>query len=223
MKKVLILISGGIDSPVAACKLIKAGYDISLIHFYNQTNTSQGVKEKIEKLAEVLKAHEVDLHQHSFGKAKTQKKIKLYIIPFQDVQMEIIKQVPAKYRMLVYRRFMYRIAEQIAKKNKIKFLATGDSLAQVASQTLDNMRAISMATKLEILRPLLGFDKQEIMTIAKEIGTYEISIMPYADCCSYMIADHPETRASPELVDKQEENLKIKKLVAQAIKKKEVA
>ncbi len=209
MKKVLVLISGGIDSPVAACKLIKAGYEISLVHFYNQTNTSQGVKEKIEKLAEILRAY--------------QKKIKLYIVPFQELQMEIIKQVPAKYRMLVYRRFMYRIAEQIAKKNKIKFLATGDSLAQVASQTLDNMRSIGIATKMEILRPLLGFDKQEIMTIAKQIGTYETSIMPYADCCSYMIADHPETRASPELVDKQEESLKIKKLVASALKKKEVA
>ena len=208
MPKALVLISGGIDSPVAAYKLINAGYDVSLIHFYNQTNTSQGVKEKIEKLAEILKTR--------------QKKIKLYIIPFQDVQMEIIKQVPAKYRMLVYRRFMLRIAEEVARKNKIKFLATGDSLAQVASQTLDNMRSIGIATKMEILRPLLGFDKQEIMTIAKEIGTYEISIMPYADCCSYMIADHPETRASPELVDKQEENLKIKKLIFKALKEREV-
>lgn len=208
MKKVLVLISGGIDSPVAAYKLIKAGYQISLIHFYNKTATGEGVKDKIKKLAEVLKAH--------------QKDIKLYVIPFQDVQMEIIKQVPAKYRMLVYRRFMYRIAEQIAKKDKIKFLATGDSLAQVASQTMDNMRAISAATRMEILRPLLGFDKQEIMAIAKEIGTYEISIMPYADCCSYMIADHPETHASIEAVDKLEENLKIKKMVAAAIKKKEV-
>ena len=208
MKKVLVLISGGIDSPVAAYKLIKAGYDVSLIHFYNQTNTSQGVKEKIVKIVEVLKVH--------------QKKIKLYIIPFQDVQMEIIKQVPAKYRMLVYRRFMVRIAEEIAKNNKIKFLATGDSLAQVASQTLDNMRSIGIATKMEILRPLLGFDKQEIMTIAKEIETYEISIMPYQDCCSYMIAEHPETRSQPEQVDELEKNLNIKKLVNDAVKKKEV-
>lgn len=182
--RVISLISGGIDSPVAAFMMMKRGCEVLLVHFFNQTLHSPKVRQKIKMLAEKL--------------AEYQGEIRLYMVPFQDIQMEIIKTVPPKLRMVVYRRSMIRMANIIAEKEGCKGIVTGDSLSQVASQTLDNVNVVYSASKLAILSPLIGMDKEEIVNIAKKIGTYEISIMPYEDCCSFMIARHPETKARLE-------------------------
>ncbi len=186
--RVVALISGGIDSPVAAFMAMKRGCEIIAVHFFNQTMHSPKVREKIRTLAQKL--------------AEFQGEVRLYMVPFQDVQMEIIKNVPPKLRMLVYRRSMMRMANIIAEREKCRGIVTGDSLSQVASQTLENLNVIYSASKIVVLPPLIGMDKEEIIQLARKIGTYEISIQPYDDCCSFMIAKHPETRARLEDVVK---------------------
>ncbi len=186
--RVVALISGGIDSPVAAFMAMKRGCEIIAVHFFNQTMHSPKVREKIRMLAQKL--------------AEFQGEVRLYMVPFQDVQMEIIKNVPPKLRMLVYRRSMMRMANIIAEREKCRGIVTGDSLSQVASQTLENLNVIYSASKIVVLPPLIGMDKEEIIQLARKIGTYEISIQPYDDCCSFMIAKHPETRARLEDVVK---------------------
>ena len=178
--KVISLISGGIDSPVSAFMIMKRGCEVIAVHFFNSTLHSPEVREKIKMIAEKLS----EFHE-----------IRLYMVPFEDIQREIIRLIPSKYRMVVYRRSMMRMANIIAEKEDAKAIVTGDSLSQVASQTLDNLNVIYNASSLPVLSPLIGMDKEEIIEVAKKIGTYEISILPYEDCCSLMIAKHPETRA----------------------------
>lgn len=206
--KVISLISGGIDSPVSSWLMMKKGCEIILLHFHSFPLVSKASIEKVKELAKVL--------------AKYQKRIKIYFIPFSDIQMKIRTKIPAKYRIILYRRFMFRIAEEIAKIEKAKALVTGESLAQVSSQTMQNILVIEEVTKLPILRPLIGMDKVEIINLAKKIGTYEISIKPQEDCCMLFIPKHPSTRAKLEVIKKNEKKLKIKKLVKEAIKNKEV-
>ncbi|MEM4244695.1 MAG: tRNA 4-thiouridine(8) synthase ThiI, partial [Candidatus Nanoarchaeia archaeon] len=154
--------------------------------------------------------------------SKHQKKTKLYLIPFQDVQKEIIKVVPSRYRMIVYRRTMFKIAEKILKKEKAQGFVTGDNLGQVASQTLNNISVIFKATKQVIATPLIGEDKVDIVKKAREIGTYEVSIRPYNDCCTYFNAKHPETRSELKTVEGFEKNLKIEKIIDKAFKQAEI-
>lgn len=201
--KLIALISGGIDSPVAAWQMMDLGCKVILVHFHNYTATDATVKEKIIKLAEVL--------------SKYQPKIKLYLVPFKDIQTEIIKFVPSKMRMIITRRMMLRIASKILEKEKAKALITGDNLAQVASQTLENINVIYRAAKHTILTPLLGENKEDIIKTAKKIGTYELSILPYSDCCSFLVDKHPETKAKLEKVEAVEKNLKINKLMNNAL------
>ncbi|MEM3927628.1 MAG: tRNA uracil 4-sulfurtransferase ThiI [Archaeoglobaceae archaeon] len=189
--KVVSLISGGIDSPVASFLAMKRGCEIVAVHFFNKTLHSPEIRKKIVMLAEKLSEYQGEL--------------KLYMVPFEEVQMEIIRIVPPKLRMVVYRRSMIRMANLIAEKEKAKAIVTGDNISQVASQTLDNLNVIYSASKLAVLPPLLGFDKEEIIALAKKFGTYDISILPYEDCCSLMIAKHPETRARKEIVEEFEE------------------
>jgi thiamine biosynthesis protein ThiI len=203
MKKVITLLSGGIDSPVAAAEFLQKGIEVVLVHFYNQTPHQLGVENKIQRLAEQL------------AKLGT---VKLIVVPFKDIQFAIIKAVPAEYRMLVYRRMMFRIADKIKEQEHAEALVTGDSLGQVASQTIENMRAIYAATKSIVLHPLLGKDKREITDMAKKLGTFEISSLPYEDCCSFMIARHPATKAKVEEIEQYEKNLDIPLLVDAAIK-----
>lgn len=207
-KKLISLLSGGIDSPVAAYKMMKKGHEVIFIHFHNYTTTSGDVKNKIIDLIKVLSKH--------------QKKTKLYLVPFQETQKEIIKVVPVRYRMIIYRRMMFKIGEKILEKEKAHAFLTGDSLGQVASQTLDNISVIFKATEKIIATPLIGEDKTEIIKTAREIGTYEISIRPYNDCCTFFVAKHPETRAELKTVEEFEKNLKIKKLIKNALKKAEI-
>lgn len=195
--KVISLISGGIDSPVASFLAMKRGCEVVAAHFFNKTLHSPEVRKKIHTIAEKL--------------AEYQGSLTLYMVPFEDVQMEIIRIVPAKLRMVVYRRSMMRMANLIAENENAKAIVTGDNISQVASQTLDNLNTIYSASKLAVLPPLLGFDKEEIIALAKSIGTYEISILPYEDCCSLMVAKHPETRARKEVVEEFEEFEEIEK------------
>ena len=208
MKKVVCLLSGGIDSPVAAALFLKKGVEVVLVHFYNQTPQQEGVKSKIEQLSEQLS---------KYGK------VKLIMIPFKDIQMAIIKSVPADYRMIVYRRMMFRIAEKIMQKEVAEALVTGDSIGQVASQTLENLRTIYSATKSTVLHPLIGRDKREIMDTAKELGTLDISNLPYEDCCSFMIAKHPSTKSRISEIEQFEKNIDVEGLVKKAVTQPESA
>jgi len=191
--KVLLLLSGGIDSPVAAYQLMKRGCKVDFVHYFHE-NTG-----KIKALKKVL-----DKYQY---------KSKLWEVPFKPIQLEIIKHVHSKYRLLIYRRFMFRIAEQIAKKNKHLALATGESIAQVASQTIENISAVELVISMPTFRPLISFDKQEIINIANKIGTYVISIQSYEDCCSFLVPKHPALKATKEELDLAEKKINIKRLL----------
>ena len=202
---VVSLLSGGIDSPVASYLMMKRGCNVVFVHFHNYTSK---IEEKIEKLVAVLN--------------KYQYKSKLYMVPFFPIQEKIIEKIPETHRMIVYRRVMMRIAGKIAEKEGAKALVTGDNLAQVASQTLDNLDVIHSASNETVFSPLIGMDKNDIIDIAKKIATYDLSILPYSDCCTYMIAKHPETRAKKEEIESMEKELDIKALVDYGIEKAEV-
>ena len=198
------LISGGIDSPVASYMMMKRGAKIIFAHFKNKTINSIG-DDKIENLVKKL--------SHFQGKSK------LYIIPFEEFQKEIIAKIPSKNRMIIYRRIMFRLAEMIAKKENAKGFVTGDSLSQVASQTLENINVIYNAADYPVFSPLIGMNKQEIIDLAIKIKTYETSILPYQDCCSFLIAKHPETKARLDEILKQEENLEIDEIAKRIMTK----
>jgi|Deesub1362A_J573_1020465.scaffolds.fasta_scaffold11294_1 thiamine biosynthesis protein ThiI len=185
--KVVSLVSGGIDSPVASFMVMKRGCEIVMAHFFNRTLHSPQVRKKIHELAEVLSGYQGEM--------------RLYMVPFEEIQREIIRTVPARLRMLVYRRSMMRMANRIAERENARAIVTGDNLSQVASQTLENLNVIFSVSKLAVLSPLIGFDKEEIVSLAKRIGTYEVSILPYEDCCSLLVARHPETKAKVEDVE----------------------
>ncbi len=206
--KVISLISGGIDSPVASYLMIKQDCEVILVHFHNYTQEAYSVKKKILDLKKQLE--------------KYQPKLKLYLIPFLEMQRALLSFIPAKMRMIIYRRVMLKAAEKIMEKEGAEAFVTGDSIGQVASQTLDNINAVYEATNKPILAPLLGFDKEETIEIAKEIGTYEISIKPYEDCCSYLLAKHPETKAEIEKVKKLEEPIPLDNLIENMLEKAEI-
>ena len=189
--RVLALLSGGIDSPVAAYKMMCRGAEVSLVHFQNQTRVTAEVSEKIFDLAKVL--------------SRYQPEIKLFMVPFANIQKQIIMKVPAPYRMIVTRRIFNKIADKIARENNYLALVSGDSLGQVASQTLENMTAIYRASDLLKLAPLIGTNKKDIIDFARKIGTLDISARPYEDCCSLFVAKHPATKARLNDVLKYEE------------------
>jgi len=193
--KVLCLISGGIDSPVAAFQMMKRGAEIGLIHFQSQGAESP---QKIIDLGKTL--------------SRYQPNINLYIVPFGVWQREIIKNIPADYRMILNRRLMFKIAEFVAIRNGYRALTTGDSLGQVASQTLENLEAVYEAVKMLKLPPLIGMNKKEITDLASKIKTLAISQIPYEDCCSLFVARHPQTRAKLEHVLTMEKSLDLSAL-----------
>ena len=197
--KLISLISGGIDSPVASMMMMKRGAKIIFVHFKNRTMASGAGDDKIEKLVKTL--------SHFQGKSK------LYIVPFEDFQKEIIAKIPAKNRMIIYRRIMFKLSEIVANKENAKGFITGDSLSQVASQTLENIGVIYNSANLPIFSPLIGMNKQEIIDLAVKIKTYETSIIPYEDCCSFLIAKHPEIKAKLEEIVRQEKFLEIDKAI----------
>jgi thiamine biosynthesis protein ThiI len=199
--KVLCLLSGGIDSAVAAWLVMKRGCSADFLHFHPFRKNEEAINSKISELIRVLT-------QYSF-------KSRAHFIPATPFQFFTLN-VPPRYDLVVFRRFMLRVAERIAKREGLKAIVTGDSLGQVASQTLENLSAIEDSTSLPIFRPLLTYDKKEIIDIARKIGTYAISIKPYKDCCS-MIARHPATRAKAETVKKFEEKIAMEKLIEESL------
>lgn len=207
--KVIVLLSGGIDSPVAAWYMMKRGCQPVYLHFHSHPYTNIASQKKVERLIEVL--------------AKYQPEPKAYFVPFIDIQKEIMKKTDKKYRVIMYRRYMVRIAELLARRENAKALVTGENLAQVASQTTENMAAIEDATSMLMLRPLVGFDKQEIINKAKDMGTYEISIEPHEDCCSLFIPKHPAIKSDIQTVREAEKGISeqlIKECLDNAEKKK---
>ena len=197
--RVVSLISGGIDSPVATYRMMQRGCRVIFVHFHSapyQDNTSQ---EKVRQLLAVLTRHQF--------------LSRLYLVPFGEIQRQIVASVARPLRVVLYRRMMLRIAEAIARKEKAKALITGESLGQVASQTLDNMAVIQQAARLPILRPLVGMDKQEIIDQARRIGTFEISSIPDQDCCQLFVPKHPATKARFSEVEQDEMKFDVKELI----------
>jgi thiamine biosynthesis protein ThiI len=203
--KVVSLLSAGFDSPVASWRLMKRGARVVFVHFHSMPYTSQNSVEQVRQLVEILT-------QYQFHST-------LCIIPFADVQNEIVQQTDPKLRVLLYRRMMIRIAETIAHQMKAEALVTGEAVGQVASQTLRNIRIVDTAATLPILRPLSGMDKEETMDLARTIGTYDISKEPYDDCCSFLAPRNPETWAKPQEIIDAESNLDILHLVKSGVEK----
>ena len=201
--KVAVLLSGGIDSPVAAFKLMKRGCPVTFVHFHSYPFTNLESQEKVRQLVRLLSEYQF----HSV----------LYRVPFAETQRQIVAQTPSETRVVFYRRFMLRIAERIALQEGALALVTGDSIGQVASQTLENLSVISSTVSMPVLRPLVGDDKEEIIRMARRIGTYSISILPDVDCCSLFVPRHPETRAEIAGIERIEESLEVESLVEAAL------
>lgn len=198
--RVVSLLSGGIDSPVAACRLQKRGCEVEFVHFHSVPYLADTSQAKARALVATLVRHQFVAH--------------LWLVPFGDIQREVVLSVPPPLRVVIYRRLMARIAETLARRVGALALVTGESLGQVASQTLENLARITEAVGLPILRPLIGMDKEEIIREARAIGTYDISIEPDQDCCTLFVPPHPETRASVAAVVRAEARLDVERLVA---------
>jgi thiamine biosynthesis protein ThiI len=201
--RVACLLSGGIDSPVAAFRMMRRGCSVLLVHFHSYPILSRASQEKVREIAALLATYQL--------------RAKLLLVPFGTLQQQVVLAVPAEMRVVVYRRLMLRIAERLAVRGHARALVTGEVIGQVASQTLENMTAIAQATTLEILRPLVGMDKDEITAEAMRIGTYPISIIPDQDCCTLFTPRHPATRARLADVERAEQALPIDDMVTAAV------
>ncbi len=200
---VLCLISGGIDSPVAAYRMMKRGCKVIFVHFHGRPYLSRTSEEKVRDLVSLLTGYQL--------------KSRLHCVPFGEIQRNIVLHSPAPIRVVLYRRMMLRIAEHLAEQEQCWGLVTGDSLGQVASQTAENLRSVSEATHLPILRPLIGMDKIEITNEAQHIGTFETSIEPDQDCCTLFVPPHPNTRSRIDDVRHAERLLPIGEMVKEGI------
>ena len=203
-----LLLSGGIDSPVAGYSLMKRGVRICAIHFQSPPYTGQLAKDKVMRLAK-------ELSEYAGG-------MRVYLVPFTKCQLEIHEKCPEGLGTLITRRFMMRIANELAKKYGAQALITGESLGQVASQTMEALCCTDAVADMPVFRPLIGMDKTEIMDIAKRIGTYETSILPYEDCCTVFTPRHPITRPKLDTRPKAESKLDIDALVNEAVENTEM-
>ncbi len=199
----LLLLSGGIDSPVAGFLMAKRGVKINAIHYHSYPFTSERAEEKVKTLAKILSIYTGEIN--------------FYSVNILQIQKAINKKCPPEEMTILSRRFMMRIAEKVAIDNNINALITGESLGQVASQTIHGIGVINAAVSLPILRPLIGLDKVEIIDMARDIETYETSILPYDDCCTLFLPKHPVTRPKIDNIEKSEEKLEIEKLIQEAI------
>ncbi|WP_261133291.1 tRNA uracil 4-sulfurtransferase ThiI [Bacillus sp. Marseille-Q3570] len=201
--KVMLMLSGGIDSPVAGYLTMKRGIRVEMVHFHSPPFTSERARQKVEDLTQVL--------------TKYGGTIKMHVVPFTNVQKAIKKQIPDNYSMTIMRRYMLRITEKLAAQNDALAIATGESLGQVASQTLSSMNTINEVTNLPIIRPLITMDKIEIMEVSRKIGTYDISIRPYEDCCTVFLPSAPKTKPRREKANRFEQYMEIDALVDEAV------
>jgi thiamine biosynthesis protein ThiI len=205
----LALLSGGIDSPVAAHRMMKRGLALDFVHFHAHPIVSSASRDKAAELAAHL--------------TRWQTRSTLMLVPFGNLQREIVANTLRPLRVVLYRRFMLRIASALAQRSRATVLVTGESLGQVASQTLENMAVIEKAATFPILRPLVGMDKNEIVDQARRLGTFETSILPDQDCCTLFVPAHPETRARIEAVEAAESRFDIPRMIDDAVRNTEVA
>ena len=203
-----LLLSGGIDSPVAGWMIAKRGVQINAVHFHSFPYTSEQAKEKVLDLARKL----------SYSCCG----IKVHIVPFTDIQLQIRDKCPEEYTTLIMRRFMMRIAERIAKGEESGALITGESIGQVASQTMEALGTTDCVVSMPVFRPLIGFDKSEIIEIARKIDTLDLSSLPYEDCCTIFTPKHPATKPKMEKILQGESQLAVEKLINEALEKTEI-
>ena len=203
--RAMLLLSGGIDSPVAGYMIAKRGVVIEAVYFHAPPYTSERAKQKVVDLAKLVSRYAGP--------------IKLHIVNFTDIQLYIYEKCPHEELTIIMRRYMMRIAEIIARKEKCLGLITGESIGQVASQTVQSLAATNEVCTMPVFRPVIGFDKQEIVDISEKIGTFETSIQPYEDCCTIFVAKHPVTRPNINVIHRSEEKLaeKIDQLVETAV------
>ena len=208
--KGMLLLSGGIDSPVAGYMIAKRGVKIDAVYFHAPPYTSERAKQKVVDLAKIV--------------ARYTGPIYLHVINFTDIQLYIYEKCPHEELTIIMRRYMMRIAEHFAKEDGCLGLITGESIGQVASQTMQSLMATNDVCTLPVYRPLIGFDKQEIVEVSEKIGTYETSILPYEDCCTIFVAKHPVTKPNVKVIRRHEHNLdeKIDELVKTALETKEL-
>lgn len=197
--KATVLLSGGIDSPVASWMMMKRGVEIEAVYFHSPPYTSERAKDKVVDLCKVLS---------QYGQ-----KIKLHVVHFTDLQLEIYEKCPPKFTTIIMRRMMMKIAEKIAQKNGSMALITGESLGQVASQTIESLYVTNASVSMPIFRPLIGMDKTEIIDLAQKIGTFEISIRPYEDCCTIFVPKHPATKPKLDKVIEAEQKMEYQKYI----------
>jgi thiamine biosynthesis protein ThiI len=202
--RVMALLSGGIDSPVAAWRMMRRGCTVRAVHFHAFPLQDHTTIDKVTELARILTRYQL--------------RTRLLLVPFGEVQQTIVASCPAPLRVVLYRRFMVRIAEALAARHRARALVTGESLGQVASQTLDNMSVIDEAAKGLVLRPLAGMDKEEITQQARRIGTFEVSTLPDQDCCQLFVPRHPATAATLDEVRQAEGALDVDGLVQAALR-----
>jgi thiamine biosynthesis protein ThiI len=201
--RVACLLSGGIDSPVAAYRLMRRGCSVLLIHFHSYPILSRASQEKVREIAALLTRHQLSS--------------RLILVPFAPLQQQVLLTVAPELRVVLYRRLMLRIAERLARSWRARALVTGEVVGQVASQTLENLTTIAEASTMEILRPLIGMDKDEIVAEAQRLGTFPISIIPDQDCCTLFTPKHPATKVTPRQIEQAELALPIDALVDSAV------
>lgn len=208
--KAMVLLSGGLDSPVAAYMISKRGVKIDAVYFHAPPYTSERAKEKVVDLAKIVSAYTGP--------------IKLHVINFTDIQMAIYQKCPPDELTIIMRRYMMRIAEHLALESGCMGLVTGESIGQVASQTMQSLMCTNEVCTLPVYRPLIAFDKQDIVDISEKINTYETSVLPYEDCCTIFVAEHPVTKPVPSVIEKHEHNLDdcIDEMFKKAIEEREI-
>ena len=208
--KAMLLLSGGIDSPVAGYMVAKRGVKIDAVYFHAPPYTSERAKEKVVDLARIVSKYTGPIYLH--------------VINFTDIQLAIYENCPHDELTIIMRRYMMKIAETIAKETECLGLITGESIGQVASQTMHSLAVTNEVCELPVYRPLIAFDKEDIVTLSKKIGTYETSILPFEDCCTIFVAKHPVTKPNLNIIKKHELALedKIDKLVQEALDTKEL-
>lgn len=204
----MLMLSGGIDSPVAGYLMAKRGVEVNCVYYHSHPYTSERAKEKVKDLAKIL--------------AEYTEKINLYIVPFTQIQMDIIDKCREDELTIIMRRFMMRIACKLSDKFGIDSVSTGESIGQVASQTMDGLIVSDACSDRPVFRPLIATDKTDIMEIARKIGTYETSILPYEDCCTIFVPKHPKTNPKLDKIIKEEEKLDIDRIVDDAIENLEL-
>jgi len=201
--KATLLLSGGIDSPVAGYMTAKRGVKLNAVHFFSYPYTGERARDKVLTLAKIL--------------AEYTPRLDVHIVPFTEAQLAIKQHCPEEQLTIIMRRLMMRMAERVARKTGAKALVTGESIGQVASQTVEAMAVTDRVATMPVFRPVIGMDKEEIVTIARNIGTFETSILPYEDCCTIFTPKHPNTKPKLDKIEASEQRLDVEKLVTDAV------